>query len=429
MEPVSANHYAGIVSNMITTGAVPSFDKRKKYNSSDKDEETDYGFTYRISEDGKVQKGGAIQVFVLSEPISKYDFCGAPGSLSYMQMLQAAYDDETVKGVLLWVDSPGGQVDGTEAFANMVKAANKPIVAFADSLMASAAYWIGSAANEVIATDANNGYNATIGSIGTMCRMVDHRGNMEKNGYKEHLVFADASSDKWGDWFKVMGGDYTDLKASLNNLNDTFLAAVKANRAGKLKLNKENVLTGKTYTADDAIAYGLADYKGDFGFALGRLNTLIKKQKKQSLKMNNTQRFQNTLAAAQAESIEVTDAGFAMTEEQLQNVENTLTANAQALAEAQATATAAETRATEAEGKLEAVNTAKDAAEAALATANATIADMQAQMAEFKKGASIFTGGGSKAEQDPAPAHNEQVDLAELAHVKKAKEMGLWPSN
>ena len=78
--------------------------------------------------------------------------------------LEAAAADPTVKAIVLAIDSPGGTVDGTQALAATVAriAADKPVVAWADGVMASAAYWIGSAASEVVVS----GETTQVGSIG-----------------------------------------------------------------------------------------------------------------------------------------------------------------------------------------------------------------------------------------------------------------------
>ena len=85
--------------------------------------------------------------------------------------LKAAISDPAVKAIILQIDSPGGTVDGTETLANLVREAKavKPTVAFADGMMASAAYWIGSAAGGIYMSDSV----AQIGSIGVVATHQD----------------------------------------------------------------------------------------------------------------------------------------------------------------------------------------------------------------------------------------------------------------
>ncbi|MFC4230590.1 S49 family peptidase [Parasediminibacterium paludis] len=267
IEPQSGEYWRGIAFDIIYKGitGVATFDNRKYLSE-----------IYRTDAKGTIDNSGPIQVIHIAGPIAKYDMCGSAGTQSLQNAVRAANADNSIAAMLLVIDSPGGQVDGTENLANEIKASTKPVVAFVDGMMCSAAYWIGSSATEIFADKANNGYNATIGSIGTMVSWKDATKAQEAQGIKTHTVYADASVDKNQTFAKANQGDYTELKQQLNNINDTFLSAVQANRMGKLDLAKENVLTGKTYDAKQAIKYGLIDRMGTFQQAVSRAYFLSK---------------------------------------------------------------------------------------------------------------------------------------------------------
>lgn len=80
----------------------------------------------------------------------------------------AMFNNPAVDTVLINIDSPGGDVRGVAETADMIYNArekgNKRVVAYASGLMASAAYWIGSAADIIVANK-----TAVIGSIGVVC--------------------------------------------------------------------------------------------------------------------------------------------------------------------------------------------------------------------------------------------------------------------
>ena len=78
------------------------------------------------------------------------------------KVFQAALNDSKIKAIVLDVDSPGGTVSGIDAMCEVVLAARqiKPVVAFANSQMSSAAYWLGSAASVVVCER-----TASLGSI------------------------------------------------------------------------------------------------------------------------------------------------------------------------------------------------------------------------------------------------------------------------
>jgi protease-4 len=268
LEPTAAEYWATIARDIIDGRlmGVPSADNRKYYG----------GDFFRVDQNGNMDKSGPVQVMNVMGPIGKYDFCGWAGSQSMQQGIRAANQDQTVESIVLWIDSPGGQVDGTANLASEIKASTKPVVAFADGMMASAAYWIGSSADEIVVDKANNGFNTLIGSIGTMAMWMDNSKENETKGIKVHTVYATKSTDKGKLMEEANQGNYAGITKMLDNLNETFLSAVKVNRAGKIDLGSENVLTGKTYEGKDAIKYGLADRMGDFQIAVKRSLQLAK---------------------------------------------------------------------------------------------------------------------------------------------------------
>jgi ClpP class serine protease len=108
-----------------------------------------------------------------------------------MQILEReiakALSDDDVEGILLNVDSPGGTVDGTKQLADFIynNRGTKPIVAFTDGMMCSAAYWIASAADCRIAYD-----TSLVGSIGVATVHYDRSGADEKDGVKRTIITA-----------------------------------------------------------------------------------------------------------------------------------------------------------------------------------------------------------------------------------------------
>jgi len=112
--------------------------------------------------------------------------CGPAGTATLGRIIQQADNNPNISAIVLHIDSPGGTVDGTEALANIIRNTNKPVVAFADGLMASAALWIGSAANEIIAsTDTDE-----IGSVGVIMRFADWQPHWEKPALTRQQVSA-----------------------------------------------------------------------------------------------------------------------------------------------------------------------------------------------------------------------------------------------
>lgn len=270
IQPEFAHASAGLVHKLLSGEQV--FTSKEE----NEDDQLSVG-CFTISPEGSVSFGsrrdpfqnaspGSTAVIGISGPILKYDNCGDPGTKTYSALLNAAKGNYNISSVLLVIDSPGGTVDGTQDLAKDVKNFTKPIVAFVDGLMASAAYWIGSSANEVIA----NNETAMIGSIGTMISFADMQPMWEKEGVKFHTILADASFDKNKDFTEARKGNYDLLKEKLNTINDVFVSSVKENRANI----KSTALSGKVFMAENAIEQGLIDAIGDFEYAVARAQAL-----------------------------------------------------------------------------------------------------------------------------------------------------------
>jgi ClpP class serine protease len=99
------------------------------------------------------------------------------------EALDAFASDPAVEKVALQISSPGGTVTGVEELANKVRNLEKPTLAYTDSEMASAAYWIGSAADRVVASP-----SSTVGSIGVYMAIPDYSEAAKMQGIKMVVI-------------------------------------------------------------------------------------------------------------------------------------------------------------------------------------------------------------------------------------------------
>lgn len=274
IEESQAVYWANIAQQILvskTMDAIPGMDPRT-YNQYDKS----FGSQvfprdiFRVDEKANMDSTGPVQIIRLKGPLMEDNYCGAPGMNTMQQSIRAANIDSSIESIVLLNDSPGGTVAGTHNLAREVKKSKKPVVSFVNKMMCSADYWIGSSADEIVADDENGGYNTLIGSIGTKCTIIDQTAKMESQGIKVRHVYADKSSRKGKYMDDVMAGDDARLKNELNLINEFFLSSVQENRAGKLKLDKENVLEGDVYNVKDAIRFGLIDKMASFDYAVKR---------------------------------------------------------------------------------------------------------------------------------------------------------------
>src|SRR5215831_11487320 len=97
----------------------------------------------------------------------------------FITEVNQAAGDGNVEAILLDIDSPGGQVDMLPEAAAAVRAARatKPVVAVANTMMASAAYWLGAQASELVVTPSGE-----VGSIGVFAIHNDLSKQMEMLG-------------------------------------------------------------------------------------------------------------------------------------------------------------------------------------------------------------------------------------------------------
>ena len=197
--------------------------------------------------------GADVAVINLSGPIMKNDYCGSFGTASIANLVKMASNTQSVHTILLLIDSPGGTVDGTSSLAQTLQASSKRTIAASDGYICSAAYWIGSSCDELWAMSDTD----VIGSIGTMCTLVDNTEAMKTRGVVVREFYATASTDKNKAFTDAQKGNGKALVSEmLDPINDIFINAVRANRGTKID---SGVLTGKTYLGKEAVNKGLAD--------------------------------------------------------------------------------------------------------------------------------------------------------------------------
>lgn len=179
-------------------------------------------------------------------------------STSYLQTdFRQALADPSVKAIVLHIDSPGGAVDGTQELANLIfqSRGKKPVVALADGLMASAAYWIGAAADQIFVTSDTT----QVGSIGVVATHVDVSKAEEQMGIKTTEITAGR--------FKRIASQYAPLsqegRASIQDHVDTlysvFLSDVAKFRGGTPEDVHERMADGRIFIGKAAIDAGLVD--------------------------------------------------------------------------------------------------------------------------------------------------------------------------
>lgn len=198
-----------------------------------------------------------VAVIPISGTITKYDSCGTIGSVTYAQAIFNAAADPSVVAVVLDIDSGGGVTSAVPIMLDAIrqfKATEKPMLVHAD-FCASAAYWFASACDAIFC---DNTVTSAVGSLGAYCSIIDDTGNLEKNGYKLHEIYARESTDKNRPYKDAIEGKYTLIEDQLSHIVTAFHTDVKTGRPA-LKADAAGVLTGAMFFAEDAAAVGLID--------------------------------------------------------------------------------------------------------------------------------------------------------------------------
>ncbi len=207
----------------------------------------------------------------MSQRANMLDAISGPGGVSTERvsaLLRQAVADPNVRAILLEVDSPGGSTYGVQELADEIHRARdrKPVVAQVNSLAASAAYWVASAASEVVMTPGGD-----VGSIGVYGMHSDLSAAMEKAGIRKTFVSAGE--------FKTEGHPYAPLtdearayaQRRVNEAYATFVGSVARGRGVASARVRAEFGQGRTVGAREAVRLGMVDRVGTMPETLRRM--------------------------------------------------------------------------------------------------------------------------------------------------------------
>jgi protease-4 len=220
---------------------------------------------------GEIAQSGTIGILKVCGGIVKDSDheCGVIGSMEMAENVKALAASG-VSAIIIDIDSPGGQVDGTATLADAIKAAPVPTVAVVnDGMACSAGYWLASAADTIYATH----QNCEVGSIGVYATLADFSDYYKEMGVKIEDVYAAQSTEKNNGYRDWKAGNAETFQKRLTSVADSFIATVKDNRAGKLNVNAADPFKGAVYNATEALAIGLIDGIKSFDAIVAELQT------------------------------------------------------------------------------------------------------------------------------------------------------------
>ena len=190
---------------------------------------------------------------------------GSIGDESLVSLIKKANDDESIKALVLRVDSPGGSAFASDEILNQLlkfKETGKPLVVSMGSVAASGGYWIAMAADKIYASE-----TSITGSIGIFALLPTIQDSLAEIG-----IYTDGlETNKWSSGFRLDRKLPPHLRqliqSQLNFGYNDFVSKVAMYR-GIPKAEVEKIANGQIWTGMEALDNGLIDEIGNLDSAI-----------------------------------------------------------------------------------------------------------------------------------------------------------------
>jgi capsid assembly protease len=181
---------------------------------------------------------------------------GAVSTEQISRALRAALADNTVGSIILDMDSPGGAVNGIPELAEEIYRAReqKPILAVANTLAASAAYWLATAAGELSVSP-----SAEVGSIGVFAVHQDVSKAAEIEGVKTSYISAGKYKTEANPYEPLGDEARAAIQARVDDYYGMFTKGVARGRGVPLEQVRNGFGEGRVVGARQAVELGMAD--------------------------------------------------------------------------------------------------------------------------------------------------------------------------
>jgi signal peptide peptidase SppA len=223
--------------------------------------------------------GGGIAVLplygVVTQRASAIDeVCGGVVSTdNFAQSFRDAMADDSVSGIIIDIDSPGGSVFGVSDLYDIIMSARgvKPVYGFVNSLCASAAYWLGAACSQLYAVQ-----GSMTGSIGVYTQHIDLSKALEMEGVSQEFISAGK--------YKVEGNSYGPLsdearaftQSQIDSYYAAFTQAVAKGRGQPIASVRDGMGQGRCLLPADALAANMIDGVDTFQGVVKRMKSAMK---------------------------------------------------------------------------------------------------------------------------------------------------------
>jgi protease-4 len=184
----------------------------------------------------------------------------------FLDQLDQALADDSVKAILLRVDSPGGTVAASQEISLAIRRAveEKPVVVSVGDVCASGAYMAASQCDEIVASP-----GSSVGSIGVIMEIPNVEGLLEKLGVEFTVLTEGEYKDAGSPFRSITETETAMLERQLALVREQFVADVAEGR-GMSEAEVDELATGWVWLGSEALELGLVDSLGNYDDAVDR---------------------------------------------------------------------------------------------------------------------------------------------------------------
>ena len=273
------------------------------------DDEDELPDSVKHSDDNTIPNGKRIHLSYLQGTMFRDGtVCGIPGTRVIAADLLEADSQKDIIGHILIIDSGGGAANSVPDLAEAIQACTKPVIAYVDGYMCSAAMYVGSYCDYIIAHREED----QVGCIGTMIQLADFPKQVRDNDGMVHVrVYADGADEKNGEYEAALEGNFELIKERvLNPANERFKADIRKNRPAV----KDDQLKGRTYNAKEVVGT-LIDSVGDFEAAVQKVIELS------TLNIKPMEGLKNIQSLATCHDLQSVDDCVTLNKEQMEEID------------------------------------------------------------------------------------------------------------
>jgi len=170
---------------------------------------------------------------------------------TYLEMIEYALENETIKAVVVYVDSPGGIASAIESIYSALRdlGEEKPVVCYVAGMALSGGYYIAVACDEIFANP-----SSMVGSVGVLA--------LAPGLYKPSEAMIETGP------YKRTGFSPLEFPFTIAEVLKSFLKAVEEGRGSRLAINETELALAKIYVGSRAVELGLVDAIGSLQDAI-----------------------------------------------------------------------------------------------------------------------------------------------------------------